>query len=538
MAPKQRRLKATPSNTTDISSFQKQLLEDLAVLDAELLSTRTPYSSFVREYQTNFSEKPDAVLAQLAGVARHLHLMAEDEATHWATSLLAPKDAQMQGVHPTSVVQWRYDSASMWRGPPDNIRVLRLIRSILSSRFRVDSVIASRTLDMSGEGIVMFRLAFGDGAARGVAACVAWSLILHRVKDLPPKDPAVVDLVESLMAIPTSFELHGDGSERAALIAQAARQNQAAQALPVNTVEWIGMVVEYAGLHIGSTPVAAAALLRQLDAMMQAYNEHPDVESYATEAPAKRQRRSRGKSSGAPKDEEGEDDGHDRGLKIGTRRTIAMRLFLSSGTASGLDILREHLQWVGDVRMSVISDDVLRQKWFYVGSVAPKEDSPEPAGSQSLLRPEAYVPKGAKFAAMNHEAPLTARQFDLMLKKAIKAHEEDTSLLDRDDLRAKCKPKEEHWLQYRKVVQQWDQSMAEVCQAELAPAEFELLEEAILRSRSMDREVLSMLQRRPSVFHIGMLPTLSSREVQVDDAARMVPQSLSHSSYVPSAQII
>jgi hypothetical protein len=373
-----------------------------------------------------------------------------------------------------------------------------------------------------GSNVVTFRLAFGDGAARGVAACVAWSLILNRVNDIPPKDPAVMDLVESLMTIPTNFELHGDGSERAALVAQAARQNQAAQALPVNTIEWIGMVVEYAGLTIGSTPVAGTALLRHLDQMMQAYNEHPDVESYATEAPAKRLRRSRGKSSG-PMDAEAEEDGYDRGLKIGTRRIIAMRSFLSAGTASGLDILREHLQWVGDVRLSVLSDDVLRQKWFYVGSVAPKDE--EQGASQGLMRPEAYVPKGAKFATMLHDSPLTAQQFDKMLLKAIKVYEEDTAHLDRDDLRAKFKPKEEQWLQYRRVVQQWDLSMAEVCRADLAAEEFELLQDAILRSRSMDKEVLSMLLRRPAVFHIGMLPTLSAREVQVDDAARQVQQA-------------
>jgi hypothetical protein len=290
----------------------------------------------------------------------------------------------MQGVHPTCVVQWRYDSSSMWRGPPDNVRVLRLVRSILSSRFRADSVVASRTLDMSageaGVKVVTFRLAFGDGAARGVAACVAWSLILHRVKDIPPKDPAVLDLVDSLMAIPTNFETHGDGSERAALVAQAARQNQAAQALPVNTIEWIGMVLEYAGLTIGSSTVATTSILRHLDQMMQAYNEHPDVESYALEPASKRMRRSRGKNSG-PADAEAEEDGHDRGLKVGTRRIISMRNFLSAGTASGLEILREHLQWVGDVRLSVLSDDVLRQKWFYVGSL------PLPPGPPHCPRP-------------------------------------------------------------------------------------------------------------------------------------------------------
>jgi hypothetical protein len=40
-----------------------------------------------------------------------------------------------------------------------------------------------------------------------------------------------------------------------------------------------------------------------------------------------------------------------------------------------------------------------------------------------------------------------------MLIKGIKIFELETAHLDRDDLKAKCRPKEETWLQYRKVVQ-------------------------------------------------------------------------------------
>ena len=86
----------------------------------------------------------------------------------------------------------------MWRGPPDNNRVLRFAKSIISSRLRKDTCISSRALDMSapqrdGPRVVIFRLCFGDGSARGVAAVVAWSLILRRVSEIPPKDPLVED---------------------------------------------------------------------------------------------------------------------------------------------------------------------------------------------------------------------------------------------------------------------------------------------------------------------------------------------------------
>ena len=57
MAPK-RRLKATPSNATDLVPFQKMLLDDLAALDAELLRRVT--------YQDTLSQEPNLPLPLLA----------------------------------------------------------------------------------------------------------------------------------------------------------------------------------------------------------------------------------------------------------------------------------------------------------------------------------------------------------------------------------------------------------------------------------------------------------------------------------------
>jgi hypothetical protein len=533
MAPR-RSLKATPSNPSEISKFQKTLLEDVANLDYELLKAKKPFYTFAQEYYHAHADKPEVILNQLVHSKMAIHAVPEDEARKWALHLLRPREEQMLGLHPTCIVQWRLDDDSMWRGPPDNTRVLRFARSIISSRFRKDSCIASRTLDMSsacGSGVVIFRLLFGDGSARGIAACVVWSLIQRRVNQIPPNDAAVEDLLESLWALPTNFELHGDGSERASLVAQAARQNQAAQTLPVSTIEWIGIVVKHANLAIGSSNATSrAALLRHLDILMQAYNEHPDVESYATEPPAKKLRRkSAGQRPKEPKDPEVEDEGYDAGLKIGNRRILAMRNFLAGATPSGYTLLREHMLWVGDAKLSVISDEVLMRKWFYVGSLPLREESgmPEPSNN---LKAEAIVPKGAAFAPLQYNAPLTAKQFDMMLQKAIKVFEYDTSDLERPDLKAKCKPKEEAWMQYRDVVQQWDLAMADVARKDLTAADFQLLENAILGSRSMDPEVMAMLVRRPAMFHIGLLPTCCSGEKMADETARAVHQAHSEAA--------
>ena len=69
--------------------------------------------------------------------------------------------------------------------------------------------------------MVLFQLLFGDGSARGVAAMIVWTLVVRRAQELSP-DAGITEMVESLWAIPTNFEEHGDGSERASLIAQAA----------------------------------------------------------------------------------------------------------------------------------------------------------------------------------------------------------------------------------------------------------------------------------------------------------------------------
>ena len=85
-----------------------------------------------------------------------------------------------------------------------------------------------------------FSLEFGDGSARGVAACLVWMLLVKHMEDIPVGDEQVASLVQSLMAIPTVFERHGSGTTQDCLIAQAAKQNAKAAVLPVNTLQWIG----------------------------------------------------------------------------------------------------------------------------------------------------------------------------------------------------------------------------------------------------------------------------------------------------------
>ena len=129
---------------------------------------------------------------------------------------------------------------------------------------------------------------------------IIWILLLSNTDSLPTGDAAVEDLVLSLLHIPANLEEHGDGSERAKLLAQAVRQNQLAQVLPVNTLEWLSMTVQFTGIDIGAlqpTKEARQMFANFLDAMVGAYNELPDVNAYSVESSSKRARTRKGATS-------------------------------------------------------------------------------------------------------------------------------------------------------------------------------------------------------------------------------------------------
>lgn len=275
--------------------------------------------------------------------------------------------------------------------------------------------------------------------------------------------------------------------------------------------------MEYTGIELGSSSMNRTTLVSKLDEMVVAYNEHPDVDSYSAEPAAKKLRSRKGKAT--PQADPDEGQGYDKGLRIGVRRLTAMKNLLSTGTLVGYNLLRVHLLWVSDYRYSVISDEILMKKWFFVGSTLPKEEATLPA-LDSGLKPEAVVPRGSPHAPMQHDTPLSGSQFHIMLNKAIRIYEDQTLHLERDEAKTKFKPTEEKWLQYRKISQRWDETVSDVARLTLCPADFEVLERVVLQNRSLDDKILRMLERKPPIFHLGMLPSLSTGNMQTDEVAK------------------
>ena len=108
-----------------------------------------PFLAWAAEYSSSIEADRDRAVKDIARVRMAAFGDTEAEAKAFALQLLRPEVGKTLGPRDTCILQWRFDDTSMWRGMPDNPRVLKLARSILSSRFRKDSVIASRTLDLS-----------------------------------------------------------------------------------------------------------------------------------------------------------------------------------------------------------------------------------------------------------------------------------------------------------------------------------------------------------------------------------------------------
>jgi hypothetical protein len=258
--------------------------------------------------------------------------MPEAAASHYTATLFEGQHQDIDGLRRMCPSMFSFGEHSLWRGYPSNGNVRKLAKSIVSSGFRQDSVIASRTLDLlapeGGQNEVSFHLMLGDGSARAVAACLVWLLLTQNVGRIPRVEPMVDKMIRSVLSMQVSFERHGSGTPREALIAQASRQNQMAAVQPVHTLQWIGMVRVHTGISIGEHSGNASTLLKSMETMVGDYNTHPEIESYdkAEIMPVKRRR----------KTHVAVDEDRDVGLKVGRRRLAAMKTFLAGGDRGGL----------------------------------------------------------------------------------------------------------------------------------------------------------------------------------------------------------
>ena len=394
-------------------------------------------------------------------------------------------------------LSWSYTDESLWRGLSDNKKIIRLARSMITSGYRQDEPINCRTSDLTAlDGVLAGKLLFGDGQARGLAARLAFHLLLITVRasqDSLMGDPEIMRIMQGLILIPTVVSTGGSTGEDL-IIAQAVRQNvKAAMQLPMNAMEWAGMVLRSCKLTVGTSVEQTQRILQCLARCTAKYDASLEVNAYEVEPVAKRARRGRRKSVGAtalaqasadssePKRPEEPDE--DR-IKIGTRRLKAIQQILGKATPYSFEALQLHLVWAGDYALSALSDEALSLDFIWPNSLPPDACLPDEA---TLVARDAAshanrdrIPNGLTVRPMHYEELLTPKQHESIIVKLTSCFEDSAlHLTDRNQWLA-LKPKPEQWAAARQVIQHWDNTIKACCKADLPEHEFIELEKAIL----------------------------------------------------------
>lgn len=498
----------------DLSVYQMFLMEEVNKCWGKHQHARTPMLSEAVEYMRVYqgSDNMAALKQEHVDVLCAVGQMRE-AATQMVDSLFMARDGDVIGIRKTCPSMFSFESKSMWRGTPPNANVRKIARNIVVRGFGQDSIIASRTLDMKIDGRpdVSFHLLLGDGSARAVAACIVWALLVKSKNSIPAGDIFVEKLVMSLLAVTVNFELHGTGTPKEALLAQCSRQNANAAVLPVQTLQWVGMVREYTGLPIGGHPCTTATLVKVIEDIVSMYNQHPEIEAYDKDVvPDRKKRRGAGRKPVA------QDEDRDVGLRIGRRRLMAMKAFLGGATDAVYEELINHVCIVGDYKASVVSDDLLQLKWLYPGSKIPKEHMPTEAElatrdavAETSLR---LIPESSARQEVRFDVTLSAEDFHLMFTKLIQVYESDIEGLDSHEAKVKCRPDQEGFLMCRKIIQFWSQAIEPCARKDLSKEDYDVFKRMVLTSSGLDKEIASLFDRVPKYFHMGLMPSVAGED--------------------------
>jgi hypothetical protein len=362
-----------------------------------------------------------------------------------------------------------------------------------------------------------WRCTLGNGAARAVAGLVVFLLMddLFSKCDTPTIMVNELSYIwESLLSIPTHYEKHGDGSDRASIVANIARQEQDAKVQGVSTIEWIHIILHDRGCSLGDAHVLSrSGVLDTMNSLMQQYETLPEVQAYDTNPsePAAKRGRGRPSSKGrAHADMEVEDRATGNGIRIGNRKLTAIKNFLQFATQEQLERISQHLHTT-PYKYSGVGDDLLNMTCIYP-NIAFDEDGMPDIG---LMVP---VPVGVTSAPMLIASHLTKDQANFLMDKICSTFESDTCGLTSDDAKSKARMKADDILKSRDVARWWMHAGRQVAKQDLTSDAADDLMQTLLSTSLLDAEVSSLVQRGPSVFHKDMLPSFATSYGAADDA--------------------
>jgi hypothetical protein len=213
----------------------------------------------------------------------------------------------------------------------------------------------------------VWRFYLGNGSARAVAAMLVWILFEDHILGMGKEEPALGDFMLSFLTISTSYECHGDGSDRAAIVATIARQEQDAQVQGVTTVDWIRIIMRDRGITLGEASLKSRAdVLKAMTDFLQQYEQLPEVHAYDDQATVPRatgRGRSAAKKLRVAEGEE-EDKNVGQGIRVGSRKLQAIKTFLAHGTDEMLTTLETHLHYF-QYKHAAVTDAILGNSALY-----------------------------------------------------------------------------------------------------------------------------------------------------------------------------
>ena len=457
-------------------------------------------------------------------VCRADDVEAENMARGALCTKQGPHATAADGILSVSTFAWNYGQKSLWKGPSDNKKLCRLTRSILNGYDQAEPI-QSRTCDLSdhdGSGLLVDRLLFGDGQARGVAVRFAWKLMtdwLESSEFFP--SPAMERVFRSLLQVPAVFDTSKMFlSLDAQLVDCAVKQQIKAhiqQAL--NTIEWVNMMSSlYKGPHAEilfdyTSPnlrkQQGEELLSIMKNFLNAYDEHSGIKAYEMAAPTAKRRRSN--RTRTDQNEEKEDS-----VRLNSKKIMALKNILSKISKEALTRWQLHLGQVGSFKYSALQDAAASMDSLWPGSQLPKERRPNdledmaremaakvvglaPGKDQVLARAELY-----------YNERLTPKQHEMMMHKGFEIYEAETLHITNLIEKVTIRPTNEMWLNYRQVIEHWDRSMEQVARKDMDPKEFEELKETVLTTSLMDAQILHAVQGFPKHFNLSLIPDLKA----------------------------
>jgi hypothetical protein len=296
MASTVRTLRPVPSNTDELAGWQRTASTKLADLHQESFEKRRVLTHFIQALPQPTGEQAIEEVTMAMQIAYNLD---PDSAEAKARELMQSRSPNFTGTSETCILQWSFQENSLWRGLSDNKKLVRLARSMVMCGFKRDEPIRSRTFDLSStNGVLAGKLLFGDGQARGLAARLAWQVIIMHFRQNPHDigEPTAMEVMQSMLMIPTVFERCGDSSHEDQMVAQVVRHNvKATYALPMNTLEWAGMILRTCGLKLGMSGVHTQTILACMQRCTAKYDSSVEVDAYDMQPVAKRARKGRKK---------------------------------------------------------------------------------------------------------------------------------------------------------------------------------------------------------------------------------------------------